>query len=217
MDIEQARFNMIEQQIRTWEVLDQSVLDLLNEVHREVFVPDSYKELAFADIRIPLDHNQTMMSPKVEARILQTLALKESDIVLEVGTGSGYLTALMAKQANHVTSVDYYADFIETSNTKLLQHGFTNIELVNNDVYQMLDSDEQYDVLVLTGSLPMMDKRFLDLVKTQGRMLVLIGESPVMEACLITKHDNDSWSHESLFESDLPALIGAVEQEQFQF
>ncbi len=217
MDIEQARFNMIEQQIRTWEVLDQSVLDLLNEIHREDFVPDTYKNLAFADIRIPIGHEQTTMTPKVEARLLQSLNLKQHETVLEVGTGCGYLTALLAKRAGKVTSMDKFPDFIDASRERLAAHGISNVELTAMDIYDFLAEKYRYDVVVLTASLPKMDERFLDLLNVNGRLFVITGESPVMEARLISKTDDSSWSYESLFETDLPAMIGALHDEQFDF
>ena len=217
MDIEQARFNMIEQQIRTWEVLDQTVLDLLNQLHREDFVPDNYRNLAFADIRIAIGHDQSMMTPKVEARLLQSLELEPDEAVLEVGTGSGYLTALLARSAGTVKSVDIYPDFVTAARNKLEQHGINNVDLEDVDIYQMLDTNNRFDVLVLTASLPKMDERFLNLLKDGGRMFVIVGESPVMEAWLISKQNASSWSYESLFETDLPAMIGALENERFHF
>ena len=217
MDIELARFNMIEQQIRTWEVLDQSVLDLLAEIHREVFVPDSYRGLAFADIRIPLDHEQTMMMPKEEARVLQSLELGKNDSVLEIGTGSGYLTALLASTAGKGKSIDLYTDFSNDCHEKLARFNITNVELETTDVYQLLETNQQFDAVVLTASLPKMDDRFLKLVKDGGSLFMIVGTSPVMEAGLIRKQSDDSWSLEGLFETDLPPLIGALENEPFQF
>ncbi len=208
---------MIEQQIRTWEVLDQSVLDLLNEIHREDFVPDNYKNLAFADIRIPIGHEQTMMMPKVEARLLQSLDIQQNESVLEVGTGSGYLTALLAKRGSKITSLDIYPDFIEASRERLARHSIDNVELIARDVYDFLSEKQHYDVVVLTASLPKMDERFIDLLNDEGRLFVITGESPVMEAKLITRTDESGWSYESLFETDLPAITGALKDEQFSF
>ncbi len=217
MDIEQARYNMIEQQIRTWEVLDQSVLDLLGEIRREDFVPDSYKGLAFADIRIPLANNQTMMMPKEEARVLQSLELDKEASVLEVGTGSGYLTALLASKANSVKSIDIYPEFTNACQEKLAKCDISNVSIESTDIYQLLDSGQEFDAVVLTASLPKMDERFLQLVKDGGKMFVMIGDSPVMEAGLINKQNAHSWSMEGLFETDLPPLIGSLENEAFEF
>lgn len=217
MDIEQARFNMIEQQIRPWEVLDQGVLDLLNEIHREDFIPESYHDLAFADIRIPIGHDQTTMMPKIEARLLQSLLLKDDESVLEVGTGCGYLTALLGSSAKKVKSIDIYPDFIDSAKNKIAKTALTNIELECVDVYSLLDQKNGFDVVVITASLPKMDDRFLNLLNNNGRLFVIVGESPVMEARLITKKNTSGWSYESLFETDLPALIGAEQTEKFEF
>jgi protein-L-isoaspartate(D-aspartate) O-methyltransferase len=216
MDIELARSNMIEQQIRPWEVLDMDVLALLNEIHREEFIPDEYKDLAFADIHIPIGHDQATMTPKVEARLLQSLALKGQETVLEVGTGCGYLTALLAKSAKQVKSIDIYPDFIVSANDKIIKSGLTNVELESADIYSLLESSEKYDVIVLTASLLKMDERFLNLLNDNGRLFAVIGESPAMEACLITKQVS-GFSSESIFETDLPALIGSEQKEKFEF
>ncbi len=217
MDIEQARSNMIEQQIRTWEVLDMDVLDLLNEIHRENFIPDAYQDLAFADTRIPIGHDQTTMMPKVEARLLQSIAVNPDETVLEVGTGCGYLTTLLAKSAKHVKSVDIYPDFITAASDRIIKTDLTNIELECMDAYSLVDQTEKYDVIVLTASIPAMDERFIDLLNDGGRMFAIIGESPAMEACLLTKQNESDYSVESIFETDLPALIGSEQKETFEF
>ena len=217
MDIEQARSNMIEQQIRTWDVLDMGILGLLNEIHREDFIPDEYRELAFVDMRIPIGHEQITMTPKVEARRLQSLKLTSSDTVLEVGTGCGYLTALMAKTAKHVKSIDIYPDFITSATDKLEKTGLSNIELESADVYDLLDKADKYDVLVLTASLPEFDERFLNLLNDKGKVFAIIGESPAMEACILTKQGDACSKQESIFETDLPALIGTPQKEGFEF
>lgn len=217
MDFKQARFNMIEQQIRTWEVLDQDVLDLLNEIHREEFIPDSYKNLALADTSIPIGHDQTTMAPKLEARILQSLDVDPDESVLEIGTGCGYFTALLASSARHIKSVDIFPDFIDAANEKIAKTKLTNIELESCDAYSLLEKTERYDVAVFTASLPKMDERFLSLLNDHGRLFVIVGESPAMEARLYTKQNESSWSYESLFETDLPALIGANQKDVFEF
>ncbi len=217
MDIELARSNMIEQQIRTWEVLDTNVLDLLNEIHREDFIPDGYKDLSFADISIPIGHGQSTMTPKVEARLLQSLALKSDETVLEIGTGCGYLTTLLAKSAKQVKSIDIYPDFIVAANDKIIKTGLTNIGLESADAYNLFDQTEKYDVLVLTASLPKMDERFLNLLNEKGRMFAIIGESPAMEACVFTKQSDVNFSKTSLFEIDLAPLIGSEQKEAFEF
>ena len=217
MDLQQARLNMIEQQIRPWEVFDQKVLNLLNEMYREEFIPDAYQDLCFTDTRLPIGHEQTTMTPKIEARVLQSLTINPEDSVLEIGTGCGYLTALLAKSAKHVRSIDIFPDFIDSVKAKIAKTELTNIELENCDAYSILEQTTKYDVIVLTASLPTMDDRFLNLLNDGGRLFVIIGESPVMEACVFTRQSDSSWSQESIFETDLPALIGAEHKETFKF
>ncbi len=217
MNIEQARFNMIEQQIRTWEVLNQDVLDLLNEIHREEFVPEAYRDLAFADTSIPLGHGQATMTPKLEARLLQSLSIKLDESVLEIGTGCGYLTTLLAKTAKQIKSIDIFPDFIDSAKEKIAKTGLSNIELENKDAYSLLEESAKFDVIVLTASLPKMDERFLNLLNNNGRLFVIVGESPAMEARVYTKQNDSSWSYEGLFETDLPALIGSEQKDKFEF
>ena len=217
LNLETARFNMIEQQIRPWEVLDQDVLDLLNEIHREDFVPEAYRNLAFADVRIPIGHEQTTMTPKVEARLLQSLDLQGNESVLEVGTGCAYLTALLASSAKSVKSIDIFPDFIESAKSKLAKTGLDNVEFECVDIYSMLEQLDNYDIVVITASLPRMDDRFLSLLNENGKMFVIVGESPVMEARLVITRNGSSSSYQSLFETDLPALIGAEHAETFEF
>lgn len=208
---------MIEQQIRTWEVLDQTVLNLLAEIHREDFVPVSYQGLAFADIRIPMEHGQSMMMPKEEARLLQSLHLTGEESILEIGTGSGYLTALLARSCRHVKSIDMHQDFIDGSVRKLEHYHVDNVDLETLDALKMLPQRRTYDVVVLTASLPKMDDRFFDLLNRNGKLFAIVGESPVMEATLFFKEANDSLSAESLFETDLPVMIGAANVDTFVF
>ena len=217
MDFKQARFNMIEQQIRTWEVLDQDVLDLLNEIHREEFIPDAYKNLALADTSIPIGHDQTTMAPKFEARILQSLDVESDESVLEIGTGCGYFTALLASSTRQVKSVDIFPDFIEAASEKIAKTKLTNIELESCDAYTLLEKSERYDIVVFTASLSSMDERFLTLLNDNGRLFVIVGDSPAMEARLYRKQNETSWSYECLFETDLPALIGAKQKDEFEF
>ena len=217
MDLQQARLNMIEQQIRPWEVFDQKVLNLLNEMYREEFIPDAYQDLCFTDTRLPIGHEQTTMTPKIEARVLQSLTINPEDSVLEIGTGCGYLTVLLAKSAKHVRSIDIFPDFIDSVKAKIAKTELTNIELENCDAYSIFEQSAKYDVIVLTASLPTMDDRFLNLLNDGGRLFVIIGESPVMEACVFTRQSDSSWSQESIFETDLPALIGAEHKETFKF
>lgn len=217
MDIEQARLNMIEQQIRPWEVLDQDVLDLLNEIHREEFIPEAYQDVAFADTCIPIGHEQTTMTPKLEARLLQSVAIQPNDSVLEIGTGCGYLTTLLASSAKQVTSIDIFPDLVESAKSKIEKTGLSNIELECKDAYNLLDESAKYDVIVFTASLPEMNDRFFDLLNDGGRLFIIVGESPAMEACVYTKQSDASISKESLFETEVDVLIGTEKKNSFEF
>lgn len=217
MDFEKARFNMIEQQIRPWEVLNQEVLDLLAAVPREDFVPEEYRRLAFADINIALGHDQVTMTPKVEARLLQSLELRPEDRILEIGTGCGYLTALLAKSGRHVTSIDIFPDFTAAASDKLARHGFSNIELVTADAVRGWPARAPYDAIVVTGSVPELDTGFQEQLDLGGRLFIIVGEAPIMEALLITRVGEREWASESLFETYIPPLIGASRKETFTF
>ena len=186
MDFEQARFNMVEQQIRPWDVLDQRVLDLLLRVRREDFVPQQYRALAFADMEIPLGHGERMLPPRMEARMLQELVLRPRDKILEVGTGSGYMTALLASLANHVYSVEIIPEFTQTAGTRLSAHGITNVTLETGDAARGWDRHAPYDAIVLTGSVPVLADTFPKSLLPGGRLIAVVGEPPVMEARLVT-------------------------------
>jgi len=215
IDIEQARFNMIEQQVRPWDVLDQRVLDVMSATPREDFVPEKYRSLAFADINIPLGHDQVMMAPKTEGRLLQVLDVQAGDSVLEIGTGSGYLTACLSRLGNHVTSVEIFPEFREAAAAKLAAHGFRNVTLKDADAANGIGSDTRYDVIAVTGSLPLLHRQFHDNLSVGGRLFVIAGMPPVMEALLITRIDERNWSRESLFETSLPPLLHAAQPQQF--
>jgi protein-L-isoaspartate(D-aspartate) O-methyltransferase len=209
---ETARFNMIEQQIRPWEVLDQRILDLMSDVPREDFVPMAYRNLAFVDISIPLAHEQTMMPPKLEGRLLQTLSITPKDTVLEIGTGSGYLTALLAKLAKHVDSVDIFDDFVKEAATKL--NAFHNISLNTGDAINGWNIDTGYDVIVLTGSVSMLKPHFQAQLNEGGRLFAIVGDEPVMQAHFISRVAGD-FHTEILFETSLPPLIGTPAPDHF--
>jgi protein-L-isoaspartate(D-aspartate) O-methyltransferase len=215
IDIEQARFNMIEQQVRPWDVLDQRVLDVMSATPREDFVPERYRSLAFADINIPLGHDQVMMAPKTEGRLLQVLDVQAGDSVLEIGTGSGYLTACLSRLGNHVTSIEIFPEFREAAAAKLAAHGFRNVTLRDADAANGIGSDTRYDVIAVTGSLPLLHRQFHDNLAIGGRLFVIAGMPPVMEALLITRIDERNWSRESLFETSLPPLLHAEQPQQF--
>ncbi len=217
MNLEQARYNMIEQQIRPWEVLDATVLDLLKQVPREAFVPEQYAGLAFADIEIPLGHGQSMLSPKLEARMVQSLALRKTDKVLEVGTGSGYMTALLATLAGEVVSVELVEPLAAAARARLHQHGISNVTVQVGDAAQGWAAGAPYDVIVLTGSVPVLADAFRAQLKPGGRLLAIVGEAPVMEATLVTRIDADAFRSETLFEICAPALVNAPLPARFSF
>lgn len=216
MDTEQARFNMIEQQIRPWEVVDPIVLDLLGHVHRENFVPLEFRELAFADIGIPLGFGEEMMAPKIEARLLQELAPTPNCNVLEIGTGSGYLTALLASRAKYVESVEIREEFSRNAAQKLLDQGFSNIETVVGDGARGWHPGATYDAIILTGSVPVLPHAYKSALNDGGRLVAIVGAEPVMEAVLITRH-GEEWEERSLFDTSLPALVNAETPSPFVF
>ena len=216
MDFQTARHNMIEQQIRTWEVLDPTVLDLLSQVHREEFIPEKYQNLALADARIPIGHGQTTLTPKSEARILQAVQIKPDEQILEVGTGCGYFTALLASSGQHVTSIEIFEELSDSASKKLSEHGYQNVTIIHDDIFQSLPSQSSYDVITLTGSMWHENPAFKNALKIGGRLFQIIGQSPVMEAVLLTRISEDAWHMESLFETDIAALIGAEKKTEFQ-
>ena len=217
MDIEQARFNMIEQQIRTWEVLDQDVLDLLFVIRRERFAPEKWRALAFADMEIPLGHGQAMWPPKLEARVLQEVAPRKTDTVLEVGTGSGYLTALFAAKAQHVYSVEIIPEFSKQAAQTLLSEGISNITLEVGDAARGWNAHAPYDAIVLTGSVPLLLEIYQQALKPGGRLFVIVGDPPVMAAKLISCVAPGAYSSVDLFETCVAPLVNAPQPERFIF
>jgi len=217
MNLAQARHNMIEQQIRPWDVLDQRVLELIDALPRDKFVPTDYLKLAYADVNIPLNHGQVMMAPKIEARMLQALNIKPTDSILEVGTGSGYVTALLAHSGKHVYSVDVYPDFVESAGRKLAELDISNVTLESGDAVNGWDHHAPYDVIAITGSLPVLPDSFLQSLKIGGRLFVVTGQAPVMEAYLITRTAEQGWVKQALFETVLPPLVNAPQPQRFIF
>jgi len=217
MDIEHARFNMVEQQIRTWEVLDPAVLDLLMRVHRENFVPEQHRALAFVDMEIPLGHGETMLSPKLEARMLQELAVQKNDSILEIGTGSGYMTALLASMGRHVYSVDIVPEFTRNAAARLATHGIRNITLETGDAARGRDQHGPYDVIVLTGSVPVLPESFQRSLNPGGRLLAVVGEPPAMQARLISCVHAGAYSPVVLFETSIAPLKNAQQPQRFVF
>ena len=216
-DFEQARVTMIESQVRTWEVLDQSVLDLLLVVRREEFVPEKHRALAFADMEIPLGHGEAMLSPKLEARMVQELGIRKTDKVLEVGTGSGYVTALCAKLGGQVVSVERIAEFSQSAARKLAGHGIQNVQLVVGEAPEGWPSAGPYDVILLTGSLPFLPDSLRNQLRSGGRLLAVVGEPPVMTAMLVTRVSGDAFNSVGLFETSIPPLRNIRQPERFVF
>jgi protein-L-isoaspartate(D-aspartate) O-methyltransferase len=216
MDIEQARFNMVEQQIRTWEVLDQDVLDLLFAVRREDFVPAAYRPLAFADLEIPLGDGERMWTPKLEARVVQELTLQAGEAVLEIGTGSGYLTALLASRGARVTSVEINARLADEAKTKLARAGIDGITLAVGDGARGWGA-HSYDAIVLTGSTPLLPEAFVGQLRPEGRVFAVVGEAPVMTARLIRRTAAGPVVTTDLFETVIDPLRNAAAPSRFRF
>ena len=212
---ETARYNMIEQQIRPWDVLDNTVLNLIADVPREEFVPTGFLNLAFADINIPLTHGQAMMSPKLEARMLQTLDVKPTETALEIGTGSGYVTALLAKLARHVYSIDIEEECINAVRCKLRDDDVVNVTLEQGDAAAGWAQHGPYDVIAVTGSLPLLPNSLRESLRVGGRLFVIEGDSPAMVAKLVTRVSDGEFQTENLFETDLPPLRNAQQPDRF--
>jgi len=217
MDIEQARYNMVEQQIRPWDVLNQDVLDLLFKVRREDFVPPAHQALAFVDMEIPLGHGQAMWTPKLEARVLQELDIRPNDRVLEIGTGSGYLTALLASRSAGVVSVDIVPEFTADATRKLRAHGFDNVALHTADAACDWPDEAGFDVIVLTGSTPLLSDAWLRRLKVGGRLFAITGEAPAMHAQLITRTAPGATRSVTLFETCVAPLVNAPQPAAFVF
>jgi protein-L-isoaspartate(D-aspartate) O-methyltransferase len=214
--LDAARRQMIDQQVRAWEVLDDRVLAALAGVRREDFVPEGYREVAFADTAIPLAHGQHMLPPKVEGRILQALALQPDDEVLEIGTGSGFFAACLARLVRRVRSIEIYPDLAQGAVRALAAATVTNVTVETGDALQIGDSD-RYDAIAVTGSLPVYDDRFERALKIGGRLFVVVGQAPVMEARLITRTGQDDWAADTLFETVIDPLINATQPPGFIF
>ena len=217
MDFEKARYNMVEQQIRPWEVLDNAVLDLLFEVKREEYVPEAYRALALADLEIPIGHGEAMLSPKLEAKILQAVNLRKSDRVLEIGTGSGYMTALLASGGHHVYSVEIVPELSAMAEKNLKAHHIGNVTLETGDGSRGWGKHGPYDVIVLAGSTPVLPEEFQKELHLGGRLFAVVGEGPAMKATLVTRIGKDAWHTEDLFETRIPQLKNAPKPDKFQF
>lgn len=216
-NIGEARFNMIEQQIRTWEVLDPVVLAVLDAVPREKFVAEAQAGLAFADVELPIGSGQTMLSPKLEGRILQALHIKKTDKVLLVGTGSGYLAALLATLAQHVHAVEIYPELSNTAQYRLQAQNIHNVTLYVGDAVNGFPAAAPYDVIVFAGSLPLRPVAAEKTLNVGGRLFAVIGEAPIMEATVTERVSADSFRHEVIFETCLPVLENAPQPARFAF
>ena len=215
--LEHARFNMVQQQIRPWEVIDQRVLETLGTLPREVFVPTAYKGLAYADIEVPLAQGQKMMFPKIEGRLLQSLNIRQQDKILEIGTGSGYLTACLARLGGEVVSLDIHREFVDTAQAALTGLGFENVELRCADALADGISGEPFDVIAVTGSVTEVPDAWKALLSIGGRMFIICDDAPVMEATLITRTGENAWRSEGLFETELTALENIPARDRFEF
>lgn len=217
MNIEQARFNMVEQQIRPWEVLDQAVLDLLFAVKREEFVPPAYRSLAFADVEIPLGYGAVMLAPKIEAKMLQELQLKATDKVLEIGAGSGYMAALLAARTDHVCTVEIVPELARMARENLARNRVGGVSVEDGDGARGWAAHAPYDVILLSGSTPVLPQAFLQQLKTGGRLMAVVGDPPVMEAQLVTHAGEGVYRTINVFETNIPPLQHALSRERFQF
>lgn len=217
LNLEQARFNMVEQQVRTWDVLDPAVLDVLGSVPREDFVPARYRKLAFADLRIPLGFDQVMMKPLEEGRMLQALAINAGEAVLEIGTGSGFTAACLAALGGQVSSVEIAPELAESASRRLQRAGFGAVRVVQGDALAESTLEGDFDVLVLTASCVEVPASIKRLVRPGGRLFAVIGHSPAMEAVCLRHCAPGRWLVESLFETDLPRLLGAEDPPVFEF
>ena len=217
MNIEQARFNMVEQQVRTWNVLDANVLGLMERAPRDAFVPAAYRTLAYADICVPLDRGQCMLAPRIEARMLQSLRLDSADRVLEIGTGSGFFTYLLAALAGHVVSVEIESELLQSARVRLEAHNAFNITLEQADGVAGRANGAPYDVIAVTGSMPILNQQLERQLSIGGRMFVVVGDAPTMAAMLIERLTEDQWRRDTLFETVIQPLTGAPSRPQFKF
>lgn len=217
MNFEKARFNMVEQQIRPWEVLDQDVLDLLMTVKREEFVPAAYRELAFTEVEIPIGCGQVMLKPVIEGKVLQALRLAKSDSVLEVGTGSGYFAALLAARTEWVRTIEIEPELVKLAGANLARNGVENVVVVQGDGIGGWAERAPYDVIVVSGGLPFVPQALLEQLKVGGRLFAFVGEAPVMKARLVTCEGEGRFRTEDIFETVVPMLKNAPQRDSFSF
>ena len=217
MDFQQARFNMVEQQVRPWDVLDQGVLDALLQLPRDAFVPDAFRQLAYSDTRIPLGHGKFMMTPKVEARMVQALGLKGTDRVLEIGTGSGYVTALLARFSRSVLSLELDPELAAEARRRLRAQGCVNVSVVVADGLAGSPENGPFDAIAVTGALTQRSAALESQLAIGGRLFAVVGQGHAMPALLVTRRSETEFSEESLFETELDPLLGAEPKPSFRF
>lgn len=217
MDVLTAKMNMVKQQIRSCDVLDERLLNLFMSVSRESFTPANYRAFAYTDTPIPLGHHQVMMPPLLEAKMLHALQVKPTDKVLEIGTGTGYITYLLSQLAHYVYSVDIFPEFTENAADRLKRQHADNVTLQTGNAAQGWEKQQPYDVIVITGALMTLPDTFLKELKIGGRLFAILGKPPTMEATLITRRSEDEWSEERLFETDVPYLLQTSAKQSFVF
>ncbi len=217
MNPDQARINMISQQLRSWNVFDERTLNLCQQLHRELFVPEEYKNVAFADTEIPVGHGQLMMPPKEEGHVLQALKVQPHEKVLQIGAIGGYLTALLAKQATHVYLVEAYEDLIKAAQKNIAQLGLTNISTIQGDINAGWQTDAPFDVIVLTGSVPSIPTELKNALSVHGRLYAVVGNAPAMQAMVYHHEEGGIWQETILFETVRPRLPHVKESSQFNF
>lgn len=216
MNTDFARLQMVNQQVRGWNVYDEDVLNMLREMPREQFVPPGFEMLAFADTAIAIGHGQHMMTPTIEGRVLQALGLTGTENVLEIGTGSGFMTACLASLSAHVTSIDIFSDFLSGAEDKLANCGIQNVDLLQMDAMRELP-DSTFDAIAVTGSVQSFEPRFVEALEPQGRLFIVEGDAPAMEAKLVERTDTHDWRTISLFETSLAPLVHGAKPPQFSF
>lgn len=217
MDLELAKFNMVEQQIRPWMVLDPHILETMSAVPREHFVPQEYRHLAFADMNIPIGDDQVMLQPKVEARLLQALTPGKDDVALEIGTGTGHVAALLAHCVFDVHSIECRAQFVDLAKRNLAENNVVNVEVIHGDAGQGWNSDIDYNCIFISGSVIELPQSYRELLCIGGRLVAVIGEGSIMDAVLITRTEHADWETEYLFETHLPPLDNIDQPDRFVF
>ncbi|MDN5924840.1 MAG: protein-L-isoaspartate O-methyltransferase [Xanthomonadales bacterium] len=214
-NLEQAHANMVDNQVRGWDVLNMDVLNVLASVRRADFVAPAWRHLAYMDLVLPLAHGESMMKPVIEGRMLQALRLQASDDVLEIGTGSGYITACMARMAQSVTSIEVHSDLAAMAQTNLNRAALTNTDIVVAEAVHAYQAERLFDVIVVTGAVASLPLRWCDWLNPRGRLFVIRGQSPSMHAYLLERQADGSLSETNLFDTDLPYLLHAQPAQQF--